>query len=238
MRRRTLHPLEPYPGYNFVGKFSDDSTTADWYYWKDKTSATNGTKVSIAADVDPKTKVFKTNIKLDTSSSYMFSDSKIERIDKFPDTSSVTSMDNMFYCCAKLTTLNLSGWDTSAVTTMDGLFRGCTSLTTLDLSGWNTTALTNIRWLCNGCTSLTTLDLSGWNTSNILYMPSAFVDCKKLTSINLSGWDTPNAININQVFLRCPNLQNITGSTKIKDWINDNKSTMSLSTNPTFTIVD
>ena len=52
------------------------------------------------------------------------------------DTSSVTSMRNMFSNCSGLTSLDLSSFDTSSVTSMDGMFGDCSGLTSLDLSSF------------------------------------------------------------------------------------------------------
>ena len=55
------------------------------------------------------------------------------------DTSSVTSMWEMFGHCPKLTSIDVSGFDTSKVTDMSGVFNGCPRLTSLDVSGFNNT---------------------------------------------------------------------------------------------------
>ena len=50
-------------------------------------------------------------------------------------------IDNMFYNCSELQSLDLSSWDTSNVYNMYNMFAGCMSLQTLDISNWNTSNL-------------------------------------------------------------------------------------------------
>ena len=68
------------------------------------------------------------------------------------NTSQVTDMGSMFYCCESLTSLDLSSFDTSKVTDMRKMFSGCESLTTI---------YSNSSWSCRysnhmflGCNSL------------------------------------------------------------------------------------
>jgi surface protein len=80
----------------------------------------------------------------------------------------------MFDNCSSLTTLDVSNWDTSSVTTMSDMFRGCSSLTTLDVSNWNVSKVTNMSSMFYGCSLLTTLDVSNWDVSNVNYMNNMF----------------------------------------------------------------
>lgn len=57
------------------------------------------------------------------------------------DTSSVTDMSGMFFCCLLLSAANVSSWDVSRVTSCDRMFAGCSKLGDIDVSGWNTSSM-------------------------------------------------------------------------------------------------
>ena len=81
---------------------------------------------------------------------------------------SVTNMSWMFYCCAKLTTINgITDWDTSSVTNMRQMFYFCRRLQYLDLSKWDTSKVTDMNYMFDGCTALKELDIESWDTSNV-----------------------------------------------------------------------
>ena len=97
--------------------------------------------------------------------------------------SNVTSMDEMFYYCTSLTSIDLSNFDTSKITDMYGLFTGCSSLTSLDLSSFNTSKVTDMASLAFDCHKLTSIDLSNFDTSKVINMNSMFQNCYYLTTI-------------------------------------------------------
>ena len=125
------------------------------------------------------------------------------------DTSSVTSMGDMFQSCSALTSLDVSGWDTSKVTDMSGLFSGCEALTSLDVSGWDTSKVISVGSMFSGCTALTSLDVSGWDTSNMMDMSSMFYYCSALTSLDVSGWDTSKVTDMSLMFDNCSALTSL-----------------------------
>ena len=99
------------------------------------------------------------------------------------NTSSITSMGDMFYNCSKITSLDLSDWDTTNVTNMTNMFRGCSSLTALNVSNFNTTNVTTMNSMFSNCKSLTELDLSSWDMSNVIDITQMFYDCPSLTHL-------------------------------------------------------
>ena len=126
------------------------------------------------------------------------------------NTSNVTSMDDMFNGCNKLTSIDLSSFDTSNVTTMENMFMDCESLTSLDLSSFNNnTSLTNISRMFYNCTSLNNLNLDGFDTSNVTNMRGLFTNCKSLTSINLSSFITSKVEDMSEMFFGCEKLGSI-----------------------------
>ena len=125
------------------------------------------------------------------------------------NTSNVTSMKSMFGGCKGLTSLDVSNFNTSNVTNMNHMFYGCSGLTSLDLSNFNTSKVTDMTYMFSGCTSLTSLDVSSFDTSNATHMGGMFYGCSGLTLLDLSGWDTSKVININEMFEGCTSLTTI-----------------------------
>ena len=126
------------------------------------------------------------------------------------DTSKVTTMNGMFFCCRALGSLDVSGFDTSSATDMYGMFYGCSALTSLDLSGFDTSSVTSMASMFQGCTAMTALDLSSFDTSKVTTMNSMFSGCSKLTSLDVSGFDTSRATNMSDMFYYCIKLQAVT----------------------------
>ena len=130
--------------------------------------------------------------------------------------------NKMFYNCRTLTTISgIESWDTSMLTEMDNMFYDCAMMTSLDLSGWNASNVTNMERMFNGCLNLQNIDLSSWNASNVTNMNSMFYNCKKLIKVDLSGIDLSNVTNMNALFAASPLLSeiklkgNISGSANI-----------------------
>jgi len=100
------------------------------------------------------------------------------------DTSSVTSMSNMFY---QATGFNqpIGDWDTSSVTTMLNMFDRYHGLMTFDQ------------------------DIGNWDVSNVTTMQQMFRGNNGDNAFNnggspsISGWDTSSVTNMSQMFQRC-----------------------------------
>lgn len=122
------------------------------------------------------------------------------------DTSKVTNMSRMFFCCSGLTSLDLSSFDTSKVKNMSGMFAGCDGLTKLDLSSFNTSKVTNMAYMFN-CRQLKTLNVSSFNTSKVTNMAEMFSGCSSLTSLNLKKWDMSKVKDANSFLYGCDNLK-------------------------------
>ncbi len=71
-----------------------------------------------------------------------------------------------------------SGWDTSNVTSMEDMFYHCVSLTSLDISGWNTSNVTNMNDMFSDCSSLNEILVgNGWDISKVNNKNSMFTRC-------------------------------------------------------------
>ena len=122
------------------------------------------------------------------------------------DTSSVTSMKQLFYGCNSLISVNLSGLNTSSVTNISEIFSNCTSLTEIDLSSFDTSEVTLMMNCFFGCKSLISLNLSSFNTSKVKQMDRMFQECVSLTSLDLSNFDTSQVTDMNYMFGTCLSL--------------------------------
>ena len=60
-------------------------------------------------------------------------------------TDAVEYMNNMFYGCSQLTSLDVSRFKTANVTDMSGMFSGCDNLSSLDLRNFDTSNVTDMN---------------------------------------------------------------------------------------------
>ena len=125
------------------------------------------------------------------------------------DTSKVTDMSCMFWCCESLTSLDLSNFNTSQVTVMGSMFDFCESLTSLDLSNFDTSKVTDMSWMFDYCESLASLDLSNFDTSQVTNMCDMFFNCESLTSLDLSNFDTSKVTDMSWMFWCCESLTSL-----------------------------
>ena len=124
-----------------------------------------------------------------TSTAFWFYDfENLERVDNIGnlDTSSVTTMKNMFDSCYRLTALDVSGFDTSNVTNMYGVFYNCLTLAAVDVSGFDTSKVTNMYCMFFGCKELKQLNMTSFDTANVTNMRYMFLGCSKLKDIFVS----------------------------------------------------
>ena len=86
---------------------------------------------------------------------------------QYLNTSQVDDMRNMFYQCAKLTSLDLSSFDTKNVTGMAFMFRDCSQLTTIYASeGWNTDKVKTSSTMFTNCTALVGGEGTAYNSNH------------------------------------------------------------------------
>ncbi|MBR6494818.1 MAG: BspA family leucine-rich repeat surface protein, partial [Prevotella sp.] len=138
---------------------------------------------------------------------------------EYLNTERVTTMNQMFYGCSNLTSLDVSGFKTDRVKDMWRMFGGCSNLTSLDVSGFNTEHVLYLSDMFNGCCNLTSLDVSSFNTKKVTDMNTMFCGCSNLTTIYASElWDMSNVTTSNDMFYDCPKLVGGAGTTF--DWNN------------------
>ncbi len=136
------------------------------------------------------------------------------------NTSKVTEMRYMFSDCAKLGTIDLSGFHTENAHDFRGMFQGCTSLKSLDVSyiTFNQVKYPNIvndvennnridvdaMFAKSG---LESIDLSSWSSTPLSRYTALFQDCKNLKSVKVRrGIVTADTKYIDYMFSGCSNL--------------------------------
>ena len=124
-------------------------------------------------------------------------------------TDNVTSMNDMFYNCSSLTSLDVTGFKTDNVTNMRYMFFGCSSLTSLDVTGFKTDNVTDMGDMFAGCSRLTSLDVTGFKTDNVTYMSGMFQGCSSLTSLDVTGFKTDKVTHMGAMFNGCRSLTSL-----------------------------
>lgn len=135
------------------------------------------------------------------------------------NTSEVTNMQEMFYGCTGLTSLDLSHFNTSKVSRMSSMFQDCTNLTSLNVSGFTTVSNSSqveASSMFSGCTSLTDLKMENFDTQYVTSMSFMFYNCSSLTFLNLSSFNTAKVQYMNSMFNGCSKLKTILVSEKWK----------------------
>ena len=124
-------------------------------------------------------------------------------------TSKVKDMAYMFADCKSLNALDLSNFNVSKVLTMFGMFSGCSNLESLDLSRFITPNLKEMLHMFDGCSNLKSIDVSNLNTSKVKDMTSVFQNCSSLTSLDLSSFDTSLVTDMSSMFKGCTSLTSL-----------------------------
>lgn len=118
----------------------------------------------------------------------------------------ITTMENMFFNCTSLSSIDFSYFNTQAVTSMAHCFHGCSSLNYINLSKINTESVKNMSHLFHGCSSLDYLDVSKFDTSSVKDMSGMFYDCSSIVSLDLSKFSTGLVVNIEDMFSGCSSI--------------------------------
>ena len=100
-------------------------------------------------------------------------------------------MEDMFYKCSSLTSLNFSNFNTNNVKDMSYMFYNCSNLISLKLTNLDNNII-DMRCIFIDCTKLTSLNLSNFNTNNVKDMDNMFFclkkNCKVTTKDNKILW--------------------------------------------------
>ncbi|WP_288396137.1 BspA family leucine-rich repeat surface protein [uncultured Vagococcus sp.] len=151
-------------------------------------------------------------IKAPLDSQYLFSGlSNLEEITSLEklDTSSVTSMYQMFSDLPKIKQIDVSKFKTDKVLNFASMFRDVRELTSLDVSNFDTSIATNFGHMFSGLNKVSELNLNNFKTSNVIYMDNMFKDSTSLTKLDVSNFETNKVINMSNMFLNVSNLTNL-----------------------------
>ena len=117
------------------------------------------------------------------------------------DTSSVTTMEDMFNGCTNLTQIPLL--NTSSAVNMQSMFMGCTNLQ--NISDLDTSKATNMSYMFHACTNLVTIPQL--DTSKVTDIRSMFENCEHLMTV--PDLNTSSATNMYSLFSGCASLTSI-----------------------------
>ena len=96
---------------------------------------------------------------------------------------------------------------------MEEMFYSCQNLSSLDLSNFNTANVVDMAHMFYNCSALTSLDLSNFNTKKVRYMNSMFSDCSALTTIYASDEFVTTKVEIgSDMFSGCTKLKGFDSS--------------------------
>ena len=125
------------------------------------------------------------------------------------NTAKVTDMGNMFYGCSALTSLDLTNFNTANVTDMNHMFYDCSALESLVITNFNTAKVTNMSNMFKGCSALTSLGLTNFNTAKVTDMGNMFNGCSALTSLDLTNFNTAKVEYMDNMFYGCSALKSL-----------------------------
>lgn len=133
------------------------------------------------------------------------------------------NMQQVFYKCSSLKSLDLSKWNTSKVTEMMGLFMYCSSLTSIKVSNWDISKVNDMQQVFCQCSSLTSLDLSGWVNNPEVEMGGLFDGCTNLKTLDIrnfvpSSRPASDLGAFRNMFNGCTSLTRIKCTQAFKDW--------------------
>ena len=124
-------------------------------------------------------------------------------------TDNVTVMNDMFYDCSSLTSLDVTGFKTDNVTNMFGMFYNCSGLSSLDLRSFKTDNVTEMTYMFAYCSGLKSLDVTGFKTDKVTRMAGMFYDCSGLKSLDVTGFKTDNVWDMAVMFDGCRSLTSL-----------------------------
>lgn len=104
------------------------------------------------------------------------------------DTSNLTSMQETFYGCSKITKVDMSGWNLENVTTMQNCFAQNTALSEVIGPKTEANKLTTVTGLFSMCKALKRVDFKDFKINGLTSISSCFRENEMLEYADLSGW--------------------------------------------------
>ena len=126
------------------------------------------------------------------------------------DMSNVENINFMFACCKNLTTINFNNYPTLSLKTMDKLFYNCNNLAVINLSSfYGNNEYINSSYMFYNCVKLKNIYFSKYNSFFLNSIEYMFYNCYELLSLNLSSFDTSSVINMRYMFYNCRSITSI-----------------------------
>ena len=125
---------------------------------------------------------------------------------KYIDTSTFTSLKEVFQNCKSVKELDVTDWDVTLVEDVQGLFEGCEEVTSVgDLSLWKPYNLRNTARMFSNCNKLTNASIWHFDVSKVTDMNHMFNYCEKLENIDVSSWDVSKVTDMEYMFCHTNN---------------------------------
>ena len=123
------------------------------------------------------------------------------------------SIDNLFWACSALKSIDFSNVDMHNVKNAEDLFMSCTDLKSVclnsEVSG-GALKPENVSNMFYYCTGLENITYGNFDLSEATNLSQMFNSCYRLTEIDLSGFTINNTADISGMFSYCNNLTTIT----------------------------
>lgn len=194
---------------NLVGSFGNTSASNCWWYFNDvKTTLNKDFEEYIDVPI-----TYGNRYQLGTGRYISIFSTYLTRLDKFPDTSHITDMHQMFDSCSGMTECNaIRTFNTKNVTDMKYMFYNCRAVQSLDCGSFNTEQVTDMSYMFYNCTKMTECNVSSFDTRNVTNFTDMFYGCSGLTSLDLSSFDVSNggvSYKYNSMFYNCKSLETL-----------------------------
>ena len=128
---------------------------------------------------------------------YNYKGESVNDLISYSDTSSVTTISNMFEDCTNLFTI--PQLNTSNVTNMSNMFYSCSNLKTIDITHMKTTSTSRASYFAAGCYSLTKFIIRNMTTIPVINTNS-FESCFHFTGTIDSSYN-PNGLKDGRIYV-------------------------------------
>ena len=137
------------------------------------------------------------------------------------DTSSVTSMNHIFYGCYSLKSIKiLEKFNTTKVESMRVMFFKCTSLLYLNLSSFDTTKVTDMNWMFFNCHNIKYLDIPNFSPTNLNEIIEMFYNMSSLIYLNIISFEINDETNTDNAFDKLsPDLKICSNKNKMRQYL-------------------
>ncbi len=126
------------------------------------------------------------------------------------DFGSVETMQNMFWLCPEVKSVNITGKTMNSLTNANTVFKECQNLTKVNITGCVMNGKpTNMYQMFINCTSLSEVSFIDCNMNTVVSMKEMYNNCTNLSSISITGCNFNNLNNIQQEFNNCTNLASV-----------------------------